>query len=140
MLYPSTFRIGDFRESFREEYSEHLGLADDLCPMAEREEITSDLLRNRVRLRAMVEDSEDGLNHLLRYIDSQTPAGWLSKRSWHKMEENLRTSHREAGRLEAQVRVYLHIQVGDWPLQESKKSIELSNRQIKEGKRSKSCS
>lgn len=64
LLYLSIFRIRSFCESFREEYSEQLGLADGTCPEAEREEITSDLPRNRVRLRAMVEDSEYGFNHL----------------------------------------------------------------------------
>ena len=88
----------------------------------------------------MVEDSEDGFNHLLRYIRSQRCADWLLSKSWLRVEDDLRATHEEARRFETQLRDYLQIKVGEWALQESKKSIELSNRQIEEGKRSQSCS
>ena len=106
----------------------------------ELEKIYSEIRQDRLRLRAMVEDSEDGLNHFLRYIHSQTSADWPLNKSWLRVEGNLRTTHEEARRFEAQIRDYLQLHVGELALQESKKSIELSNRQIEEGKRGLSYS
>lgn len=59
--------------------------------------------------------------------------------SWRKAEADLMQIHQEAGRLESQVRHYMQLQVGELALQESKKSIELSNQQIEEGRRVKIC-
>ena len=82
-----------------------------------------------------MEDFEDDLNYLRRYLRSQVSSDTLSDRSWLKVEEDLIETRQEASRLEAEVRDWLQLQVGEWALQESKKSIELSNRQIEEGKR-----
>ena len=106
----------------------------------ELEKIYSDTRKDRVRLRAMVDDSEDGLNHSLRYIHSQTSADWPLNQSWLKVQGNLRTTHEAAHRFEAQLRDYLQLHVGELALRESKKSIELSDRQIEEGKRDQSYS
>lgn len=87
----------------------------------------------------MVENSEGGLRYLLRYVRSQTSADWLLKKSWLKVEEDLKGTHEGARRLEAQVRDCLQLQVGDWALQESKKFSELSNCQIEARKRGWFC-
>ena len=102
---------------------------------AGKEEFISYLPEKRLRLRALVEDSEDVLDQFLRYVDSQQSSDLLLTRLWRKAEKDIRNTHREAARLEAQIRDSLQLQVGEWALQESKESIELSNRQIEEGKR-----
>ena len=143
LIYLDIFRICNFGEVLRHKYERLQRSAEyewHYAGKKELENIHSDMPKDRLRLRAMLEDSEDGLNHLLRYIRSQTCADWPLNKLWLKVEDNLRTTHEEARRLEAQLRDYLQLQVGEWALQESKKSIELSNRQIEEGKRGQSCS
>ena len=93
----------------------------------------------RIRLRISVEESEDDLSYLRRYISSQMSVEILSDISWRKAETDLIQTHQEAGRLESQIRDYMQLQVGEFALQESKKSIELSNQQIEEGRRVKIC-
>lgn len=137
LLYLGIFRIRNFCESIRQKYHElHNGTMTSYD--VENEGFISKLPANRFRLRAMVEDSRDDLDHFLRYIRSQKPADFLLTNSWLKAEEDLKRTHQEAARLEAQIRDYLQLQVGELALQESKKSIELSNRQIEEGKRGQS--
>ena len=135
LLYLSIFQIRNYCGIVRRQY-EDLQMSED----AERDKIISSLPEHRFRLRAMVEDSKDDLNHLPKYISSQISVDMLSNRSWLKVEEDLKRIHQEASRLETQIRDLLQLQVGEWALQESKKSIELSNRQIEEGKRGQSCS
>ena len=93
----------------------------------------------RCRLRALTEHFEDDCNQLRTYLRSQVFPPGLSNRSWLKVEQDLIESRQEAGRLDAEIRDCLQLQVGEWALQESKKCIELSSRQIEEGKRGQSC-
>ena len=126
--------MSDLCENIRVDYSELLKLVK--CgPLDKEEKITSNLGKKRLRLRALVEEAEDDLSCLLKYIRSQTSAAWLLSDSWRKVEEDFKRIQDEASRLEVQIRDYLQLRVGEWALQESKKSIELSNRQIEEGKR-----
>ena len=131
LFYLSIFRIRDLCVSMREEYHK----LQNECYGCEREKLISGLHNDRLRLRVMVEDSEDALDHFLRYIRSQTSADLLLTEPWVKAEEELKRIHWEAARLDAQIRDYLQLYVGEMALKESRKSIELSNRQIDEGKR-----
>ena len=97
----------------------------------ERDQIISDLPQKRFQLRQLVEDSKDDLDHLSKYIRPQTSF-------FQQVEDEVKKTHEQAFRLEAQIRDFLQLQVGEWALQESKRSIELSNRQMDEGKRGKS--
>ena len=54
------------------------------------------------------------------------------------IEDELQQAHLEALRLETEIREYLQLQTGELALQESRKSIELSNSQIEEAKRGQS--
>lgn len=136
LFYLSIFRIREFCKSVRHEYDIiHKEDRATAWWANTRENIISGLPKKRLRLRAMVEDSEDALDHFLRYIGSQHSADYLSTQSWLKAEGDIKRTHQEAARLEAQIRDYLQIQVGEWALQESRRSIEVSNRQIEEGKR-----
>lgn len=128
LLYLNIFRIRDLYQEVHRDYHR-------LRTNIERDRIVSGLPDKRLQLRALVEDSEDDLAHFRTYIRSQGLADWMLRNSWLKVEADLRSTHQEAGRLEAQVRDFLQLQVGEWALQESKKSIELSNRQIEEGRR-----
>lgn len=132
LFYPSIFRIRSLCETIRQDYYQ---LDNDIYIVTPGEDFISDLPGYRFRLRAMVEKSKDALDHFLVYSCSQKSADLNLLKSWRKAEEDLKTTHQEAARLEAQIRDYLQLQVGDLALQESKKSIELSNRQIEEGKR-----
>ena len=68
---------------------------------------------DRLRLWAIVEDSEDGLNHFLRSIRSQECADRPLSKSWLGVENDLRATHEEARRFETQLRDYLQIEVGE---------------------------
>lgn len=138
LLYLSIFRVRECCESIRQQYYE-LQIAADDAWWAEKDKAISDLPKDRVRLRALVEDLEDGFNQILRFIESQDRSyNFLLSASWRKVEEDFKRTHREAARLEAQIRHYRQLQIGESALQESKQSIELSNRQIEEGKRGQS--
>ena len=97
------------------------------------------LPNEQLQLRMLVEESIDDLSYLRRYICSQLSVEMLSDKAWRKAEADLVHMHQEAGRLESQVRDYMQLQVGELALRESKKSIELSNQQIEEGRRVKIC-
>ena len=131
-LYLNAFAIREFCKNLRWGYR-------GISPNINVDEGVLSLREKRHQLRELVEDSEDDLDYLRRYLCSQISADILSYSSWLKAEEDLIQIHQEARRLEVQVRDFLQLQVGEWALQESKKSIELSSRQIEEGKRSQSC-
>ena len=139
LIYLDLLRIRNFCEFLRHKYERLLDSPYYATEAEKLETIHSDMPDDRLRLRAMVENSEDGLNHLLRYIRSQKCTDCLLSKSWVRVEDDLRATHEEARRFEAQLRDYLQIKVGELALQESKKSMELSNRQIEEGKRGQSC-
>ena len=133
LLYLSVFSIRNRCENLRLNYRNHLWNA------AKADEDVHGLPCERHELRAVVEESEDDLSYLRRYVCSQISAKRILDKSWRKAEADLIQIHQEAGRLESQVRDYIQLQVGELALQESKKSIELSNQQIEEGKRIKIC-
>ena len=135
LFYLKVFRIRKFCARIRQEYYD---LLEGMMTEAEKEDFISGLPKHRFRLRALVEDSKDALDQFLRYTLSQKAGDLLSTKSWLEAEADLKRTHQEAARLEAQIRDYLQLQVGELALQESKKSIELSNRQIEEGKRGQS--
>lgn len=139
LLYLKIFEIRDYCESIRGNYQTLQGLAGDRDWLdATKDRLIPQLREQRVRLRAMVEDQGDALDQLLEYIRSQTSAVRQLKECWPKVARDVQRNQQEAARLEAQVRDYLQLQVGESALQESRKSIELSNRQIEEGKRGQS--
>ena len=97
---------------------------------------TSSMLhQERFWLRRSVEDSNDGMRHFERYFSIEV-ANYLPKSSAYlKIKQETSQIHDEARRLDAEVRDYLQLVVGSLALEESRKSIELSNQQILEGKR-----
>ena len=93
------------------------------------------LHRERFWLRRSVEDSDDGMSHFESYISAED-ANYLPESSAYlKIKQQMDQIHKEARRLDTEVRDYLQLVVGNLALEESRKSIELSNHQIQEGKR-----
>ena len=136
LLYLSVISIRNSCEMLRSTYR---NLRWDAAEADDKDDYLSALPDERHQLRALVEESEDDLSYLRRYISSQLSIETLSDISWRKAEADLIQIHQEAGRLESQVRDFMQLQVGELALQESKKSIQLSNQQIEEGKRVKVC-
>ena len=96
---------------------------------------SSNLHQERFRLRRSVEDSDDCMNHFERYISAED-ANYLPKSpAYLQIKQERDQIHDEARRLDTEVRDYLQLVVGNLSLEESRKSIELSNQQILEGKR-----
>ncbi len=86
-------------------------------------------------LRRMIEQSEDGFDQLRRFMHSQQTEFIGQNDPSATMEEDLKRTLLETRRLEVEIRNYLQLQAGRLAVQESRKSIELSNLQIEEGKR-----
>ena len=96
-----------------------------------------DLATDRTELRRITEMSEDILAQFSRYIGSEGPSDISNQPSYVSVVANLRSLIADARRLEAEVRDFKQIQIGDLALKESYKSIELSNAQIREAKSGK---
>ena len=94
-----------------------------------------DVFENRYMLRRMIEDSEDNSLRLRDYIHSLEKDDISRGHSLMALEVDLQQTRLEAARLEIEIRDYLQLQTSESALQESKKSIELSNFQIEEAKR-----
>ena len=99
------------------------------------DQTSSKLHHERFWLRRSVEGSEDELSHFERYLSAED-ANYLSDSSAYlRIKQETDQIHAEARRLDTEVRDYLQLVVGNLSLEESRKSIELSNHQIQEGKR-----
>ena len=97
--------------------------------------VLKDVFEKRYLMRKMIEDSEDNSIRLRDYVHSLEKHDTLQSHSLMTLEVDLQQTRLEATRLEAEIRDYLQLQTGELALQESKKSIELSNFQIEEAKR-----
>lgn len=93
------------------------------------------LHRERFWLRRSVEDSDDGLTHFESYISAEDANYLPGSAVYLNTKQEMDQINKEARRLDAEVRDYLQLVVGNLALEESRKSIELSNHQILEGKR-----
>ena len=93
----------------------------------------SNVYRLRFLLRRSVERVEDESEGLIRYMNWQGLTNWLP--AYMEFVERYRRAPKSAHRLEAEIRDFLQLQVGEMGLEESRKSIELSSLQIEESKR-----
>ena len=96
-----------------------------------------DLDKHRLELRRITEVNEDILGQFSRYLGSEGHADLIDQPSYVSIVANLRNLIADARRLDAEIRDFKQIQVGDLALKESQKSIELSNAQIREAKSGK---
>ena len=96
---------------------------------------SSNLHHERVRLRRSVENSIDDISHFERFISAEDANYLPDSSAYLSIKQETDQIHNEALRLETEVRDYLQLEVGNLSLEESRRSIELSNHQIQEGKR-----
>ena len=93
--------------------------------------------RHRLELRRITEVAEDVLGQFSRYLGSESHSDASNHPSYIRIVAELRSVIADARRLDAEVRDFKQIEVGDLVLEESRKSIELSNTQIREAKSGK---
>ncbi|KAL8802171.1 MAG: hypothetical protein Q9200_006679 [Gallowayella weberi] len=91
----------------------------------------------RQNLRRWVEDTEDDMEHLRRYLRGHQKSAWLEHPVFQMLEAESVQLVAQSRRVECEVRDLLQIQSGVSALEETKKSIELTNLQIQEGRRVK---
>ncbi|KAL8826501.1 MAG: hypothetical protein Q9170_007377 [Blastenia crenularia] len=91
----------------------------------------------RTRLRSRIADMEDGWCRYVKYVERRFHCSPLAVPICQVYEQELKQAIAEANRLESQVRDNMQLQAGRLALRESRKSIEMSNRQIEESKRGK---
>ena len=94
----------------------------------------NDLDRQRLKLRRTLEEAEDYVSQTFRYLSSEIDSDWSKEPSYVSIRADWRSLIDEARRLETEVRDDMQLQVGHLSLEESKRSIELSNIQIRESK------
>ena len=101
----------------------------------------------RLLLRRTLEKGEDHVTQIFRYLDSEVHADWSKEPSYVSIKADWKALIEQAHRLETEVRDFMQIQVGNLSLaasrtslEESRRSIELSNIQIRESQSGKSGS
>ena len=95
----------------------------------------SDLHKEWFRLRRCIEDVQDSYDNFLRYAHHESASECLGDSFFKKIGCEHDVIKLEARRLEVEMKDYLQFQTGNASLEESKRSIELSNMQILEAKR-----
>lgn len=102
------------------------------------QEAQDDSLNNfRTRLRMRIVDAENDWYRFVKHMNTHFRQSFLAMSCYQDYEDELKKDVAEADRLESQVRDYMQIQVARLSLQESRNSIEMSNRQMEESKRVK---
>ena len=89
----------------------------------------------RNMLRRHIEDSETSSENFANYALSQQGEELLRRQDFIRIKQLWRDALSHARLLETEVRDYLQLQASQLSLQESRKSIELSNHQIEENRR-----
>ena len=136
MVCFNTFSIREKCDSVRKDYNDFIIHLESSRKATQLE----DLFKWRNDLRRTIEKSEDTLDQLPRFLSSNRILSLqrrkkLSEKPW--IENEIKKVHLEAYRLEIEIRDYLQLQTGVVAIDESRKSIQLSNLQIEEGKRGK---
>ena len=135
LLYAEQRHITNRINKVQEMYT---GLVFERSPASEEPRVTQKGLdKGRLELRRRTELSEDVLGQFSRYLGSEGHPDLSSQPSYISLVANLRSLIADARRLDTEVRDFKQIQVGDLALEESRKSIELSNSQIREAKSGK---
>lgn len=98
----------------------------------EHKDLTGNLDIQRLVLRHTLEKGEDHGKQFFRYLCSEIDTDWSKEPSYVNIEADWKSLIEAARRLETEVRDYMQIQVGNLSLEESRRSIELSNIQIRE--------
>ena len=136
LLYIEAYRVRKASNGVRSTYDtltrHKIQVFDD--PDMEYRNMDKDLGRQRLRLRRTLEEAEDHVNQFFRYLGCKVDSDWSKEASYLSIQADWKSLIGEARRLEAEVRDYMQLQVGNLSLEESRRSIELSNIQIRESK------
>lgn len=97
------------------------------------------LYESHAKLREDINRLENDRRSLKKYISSPQSRQYSQGQLYWDVEEESKEAIIKAYRVESQVRDFLQLEAGNLGLQASMKSIELSNRQIEEAKRSTLC-
>ena len=135
LLYAETCRIGKALKLTKKQY----------CPIVRDRSRGSSvsakqiqhLEEERLSLRRTVEDAEDEVVRIFEYLDYEVDVDWSTVSSYVSIKADWRSLSDKARRLEAEIRDFMQLQVGSLALEESRKSIDLSNSQIREAKSGK---
>ena len=103
----------------------------------EKQDCYQDFDRQRFWLRRRLEALEEGKDCFVEFVRSQNAEEWLKSQTWLSQDENIREALAEAKTVDAEVRDYMQLQIGNLSILESRKSIQLSNQQFDEARRSK---
>lgn len=132
LVYVEASRVREALDSIRRTYD---ALVKDKLWSDEKLDGTyKNLDRKRLNLRRTLEEAEDRVSQILRYLGSELNLDMSKEPSYTSIEADWRSLNDEARRLEADVRDYMQLQVGNLSLEESRRSIEISNLQIREAK------
>ena len=132
LLYAEACRITKFLNAVQDKYTQIM-FADPETDVESKDKMK--LLDNfRIKLRRVLEVTEDLLGQFPRYLGSQIHSNVSEQRLYVDIVAELRSLIANARRLEAEVRDFKQVQIGDLALEESHKAIELSNAQIREAK------
>lgn len=113
--------------------------AQMMTPRGDNQEtFYSSLDMERFWFRRSIEDAEDSLERFRIYVQRNCQEKWLERDVYYKIEGDHRSAIREARRLETEMRDQMQLAVGYVAIDDSKRSIELSNIQIVEGKQGQS--
>ena len=102
-----------------------------------QDEAPENLYRYRIQLRSLIVYFENKEGELMSYLKSLCGPNFTEGHFYPQMKEARISFLEEARLLEAEIRDHLQLQGSKLALEESKKSIELSNNQIYESKRVK---
>ena len=98
-------------------------------------EVFLELQEQSSRIRRYIGNSDASQRSFTRSLRSQKGCNWLEDETYLTLKENLDRAISDARFLEAEARDLIQLRAAKLSLQESQKSIELSNRQIQENKR-----
>lgn len=132
LLYVEAWRVQNVSNSVRMTYA---ALVKGAWRDEKPDETYKNLDTRRLYLRRTLEDAEDHVSQILRYLGSELDLDLSKEPSYSSIEADWRSLNDEARRLEAEVRDYMQLQVGNLSLEESRRSIEMSNLQIREAKK-----
>ena len=93
--------------------------------------------KQRFWLRRRLEDLHESRASYVKFALSQGAAGWLKSKTWLSQDGNIKEALANVRIKEAEVRDYMQLQIGNLSILESRKSIQLSNRQMEEARRGK---
>ena len=118
----------EYRNNHRDEFSDE-----------EKAEVYDQLDHQRFSLRRKREGIEESRNRFVKYAQSQNGTTWLESKVWLSQVEDIGEAVIEARVREREALDYMQLQIGNLSILESRKSIDLSNKQMDEAKRGERC-